>query len=1340
MSRFIACAVTALCCCMPFASFYAQNNTTLPLTEKLLGSNYRRTDDWRKTKSVGFVREYHDWALDIGYAPSGTPNCATGAGKIRLNPSFDGASSTNFDDLYGQFGGEICPVLYGGSPYKLGFTSYPGLEALEGKPVCADQYNDQFTDPLTISSQLAAYRDYVQWATLYAARYGASQKWKENAAFSAFFENTMHNQEMHPGNLGQNKVHYLEIWNEQDKNWRQPMNQFRFTAPQYAALLSAAFDGHNQDVSMQVTGVDGYPSLGIHQVDSTMKVVFGGLSAFRGCFVEGVIDWCRTHRGTNARLPFDVVNFHHYNNTYFEIPQKTPEYVWNHICPDVNSQELQLGTAGVCPERAGMRERLQYSIQKLVDYDSEMAEKEFWLSETGYDVTDGSPQVAKVPGISNHEAQGQWLVRTFLEASAAVITLPDGRKKGYDKVLLYDVRDTNTGASWLFATSGLFTDIPHGFVPKLSWYYLQSYRNALKLHRFQADLSSANNQQNAGKIARVYEFRDTTGHFTLAAWSPTQTNQHISDYKITLPAGDIPGDSVFVTALREGSETGDVFSLSVQLDATTGQRYVLFSGNNKLSETPVFITNSLVPIRNIPCPVLSVDAVWCNGIQIRTNYPAGVQYDKTVKVYYAEGNVSFSLANVMLYSSTVAHKNNYIYVGGLTPGKTYRIWVVPSSQGQIPATPCYVEVFIPYNAPGGDIAVTPEMIEDGCGGGALPAWASGWKMFDESSISSCNRSTPSSPWQCPNTSGCSTCIVFPEPRTVDAVYFYLHAGLGTLKFTYTDIWGNTGVINDDFRVITGMHGRWYHFANFANGRLLQKVTVEVMNDLQIGEMRIFSHPICQDMPVGAPVTPQWANAGLEYNCEKAAISWTIPGGLPADFDYCRVQVNNQLLPPFKAGDAGADGVFHTIFPIAENEEYNVKIWAVDCKGNVSDTLSGYVQTPDCGCVPMPVFSYDSLTCSRIELQHIIPATGCRELLDVQVYRFNAGNCVAGASPSDYDFSFQLPVGAANFVIPDSTGHLNVALEANQQYHFYLKSTYAGGFTYLQEIGVCSPVCPTQPPGESNCDCKPLDLTPFTVEVLSPALPGNYQMLGDMCADSWTHGPEAIKDEQNKFLTAAELICEDLYPADIPDFTDCSTSNLTAALSEWFPGWNPEVYPATLRIDLGDLKQVNKVYLFDSNSSGMVKIRTEDENGIVSDWGESNLSNWRKWVPVIEDTDGRKIRALHIVRMSAGARFAEIGICGNEETGERTGEYSKSTLLPAHDWHLWSNLIRKGDVLKVSVPDQVQELMITDALGRVVARDRATTLIDTNGLSAGIYFVQPRAINGSSLAAQKMVVF
>jgi hypothetical protein len=248
------------------------------------------------------------------------------------------------------------------------------------------------------------------------------------------------------------------------------------------------------------------------------------------------------------------------------------------------------------------------------------------------------------------------------------------------------------------------------------------------------------------------------------------------------------------------------------------------------------------------------------------------------------------------------------------------------------------------------------------------------------------------------------------------------------------------------------------------------------------------------------------------------------------------------------------------------------------------------------------------------------------------------------------------------------------------------------------------------------------------------------MLGDICADSWTHGPEAIKDEQNKFLTAAELICEDLYPADIPDFTDCSTSNLTAALSEWFPGWNPEVYPATLRIDLGGLKQVNKVYLFDSNSSGMVKIRTEDENGIVSDWGESNLSNWRKWVPVIEDTDGRKIRALHIVRMSAGARFAEIGICGNEETGERTGEYSKSTLLPAHDWHLWSNLIRKGDVLKVSVPDQVQELMITDALGRVVARDRATTLIDTNGLSAGIYFVQPRAINGSSLAAQKMVVF
>ena len=60
-------------------------------------------------------------------------------------------------------------------------------------------------------------------------------------------------------------------------------------------------------------------------------------------------------------------------------------------------------------------------------------------------------------------------------------------------------------------------------------------------------------------------------------------------------------------------------------------------------------------------------------------------------------------------------------------------------------------------------------------------------------------------------------FILDDPKAVDAIYFFLSAGLGDLKIEYTDVLGNTGFVTERFRVTTGMHQRWYHLANFANG-------------------------------------------------------------------------------------------------------------------------------------------------------------------------------------------------------------------------------------------------------------------------------------------------------------------------------------------------------------------------------------------------------------------------------------------------------------------------------------------------------------------------------------------
>ena len=1310
--RYLAC-VLGLTCYVPLSA----QNQNLPLMDQFTGVNFRRTDKTADADNLGFVREYHDWALDIGYSPGGQPDCNHQNVRYRFNRSFDGATSTNFDDLYSRLSGSICPVLYGASPFKMGYSNYPGLELLEQLPVCNNQFSFGFNNSQQIPAQMSALRDYTLWVSLFAARYGNNPALKNNNTFLQYFKNHLHSQENRPGDWMLGNVGYVEIWNEPDKNWRSPMDNYRFTPAQYAATLSAAYDGHHGAAAFAVAGVPGFTHLGIKNVDPNIKVVFGGLSALRGCYVEGVIDWCRQFRPTQP-LPFDVLNFHHYNNTYYTIPQKSVQYVWDHFCPDYYNNELQLGEKGVCPEIGGMRERLIFTLQSLVSYDERLAEKEFWLSETGYDIGNMSPQRAEVPGIRAELAQAQWLVRTYLEASAAVITLPDGSKKGFDKVLLYDLRDAQTGSNWLFGSAGIHTDVFGNFAPKTSWYFLRTFRNKLENMRFEMDLSDKNNSMNPGKIARMYEYRQPGGNdFSLVVWSPTQENKKITGYKVFIPNNLNYGTKLYATSLADGSESGLISALPIQIDPTSKRAFVQL---NILGETPVFISN--VGIADAPpCPTLTLTDVYASAARIAIDYPLNIDYDSLLRVYFREGSGHlFETPASRLYTDALPKEAAYFHLGGLAAGKTYQVWLNPTAGGQSTLQPCSTTISIPAAAPIYDMPMSASMIQS-CDP-QTPPLSNAWKLFDEPWINTRNFSNPQVNWQCQDLNGCSACIRFEQPGLVDAVYFYVAAGLGDLDLEYLKPDGSYGVICAPFRVTTGMHGRWYHCANFANGIPIAGVRLRMSGDLQIGEMRFFSPPGDLDIPAGPPPTPQWRPVDFIHDCAEGSVRWEFPdNAMPADFDHFSVWVNNKPPATLSHLDFPA-GPYKYHFPVEQGKAYAVKIVAYDRSGHASDTLSRTYFVQHCDCASFE-FSAEKTDCGKALLRWENTDDGsCTQISQIRLFRAAPKACASALDCSAYTLEDQLPASVSEIDLLPGSESKAVAGTEGLRYCYYLSVIYTDGLNRLYPLEWCFEEC--QSPPADTCACKAINLSAYPVQLLSTA--DSYTGLGDPCVDVWPRTVEAVRDEQGKFEQMLQQACNGSYiPGAGNDYSSCNSSTLEAfawPLSEWFPGWSGNAYPATLRIDFnGEIKNINRVYLYDTNGDGQILIQTENADGIVSDWGTFALNKWRTWHLLADDQAGRMASALRIVRLSSGARFSEIGICGN--SGSREG--IAKIHLP--EWKLLPNPANDKVCVRKPAGEGAGVIQLFDGRGQLIKQhayesDSTEIWIDLQDLPAGYYLL------------------
>lgn len=281
-----------------------------------------------------------------------------------------------------------------------------------------------------------SYADYARFWFQVAARYGR-KKWPENA-LSVDDKPRWNGEPVNAKKSGLDVLKYCEIWNEPDKWWKGqgPAN---ITPEQYAAILSACYDGHEGAI----------PNAGVKVADNSMQVVMAGLTRFDSAYIERMAIWFKKNR-RDGRFPCDVMNFHHYCNAdggifYGKEHGISPEY------DDVAGKMKSI--ASVCA-RVNPGAKL-------------------WWSEFGYDTDGSGPHQAKgFAGYTPEQVQGIWIVRSYLEAIAA----------GFDAAHIYNAIDEPNPKAGLFKSSGILTGqngVPK-FSPKGSYQIVVSAVNALR--------------------------------------------------------------------------------------------------------------------------------------------------------------------------------------------------------------------------------------------------------------------------------------------------------------------------------------------------------------------------------------------------------------------------------------------------------------------------------------------------------------------------------------------------------------------------------------------------------------------------------------------------------------------------------------------------------------------------------------------------------------------------------------------------------------------------------------------------------------------------------------------
>ncbi len=472
------------------------------LTDPSNRDDFGKVVSWKMelVKPLGAFRHYMDWEK-LEHTP----------GKYTFSPTRSGA--WDYDALYRALDRTHVEVLVCfKTQADFIMSTYPPKLRDRGNPPA--RYNSDLSKP-------ASYIEQARAAFQFAARYG------RNKAVDPALLKVDTVPQWGPGSAankpetGLGLIRYIECDNERDK-WWQGRVAYQ-TGREYAANLSAFYDGDQGRLG---------PGVGVKAADPACKVVIGGIAAAEPDYIRAIIDWCKEFR--NGSLCFDVINYHQYAN---------------------NGGSVQYGeaTAGVSPEEGG----LAFTADRFLEMSQRYAGgKEVWVTESGYDIHQSSPQ--KVPAVGKRsvlQTQADWILRTSLLYS----------RRGISRLFFYQLFDDNPGEPDRFCTTGLADEAAHQRRPALD--FLLQANALIGDYTYQSTLSS---------YPMVDRYTNVNGHTIYVLYMPTHDGKTMH-YNLPLPAGlrqvvlHYPAESA--DRMREERRTVKKGAVSIEV-----------------TETPVFVS------------------------------------------------------------------------------------------------------------------------------------------------------------------------------------------------------------------------------------------------------------------------------------------------------------------------------------------------------------------------------------------------------------------------------------------------------------------------------------------------------------------------------------------------------------------------------------------------------------------------------------------------------------------------------------------------------------------------------------------------------------------------------
>jgi endoglucanase len=346
-------------------------------------------------KSFTAIRHYMDWE-----------RLESVEGSYTFNPTASGG--WNYDVLYQRCkkeGIEVLACLKTMPPWMLATWPTDQRDA-ENVPV---KYGKSFSDP-------DSYVEQAKVAFQFVARYGSNAK-VDPRLLSVNEQPRWADDMVNKVQIGLNLVKYIECDNERDKWWKGP--KAFSSGKDFAANLSAFYDGNKNTMG---------PGVGVKNADPNIQVVMGGLAKPDVGYLKEMIEWCRIYRGYHKdgsiNLCWDVINYHYYTG-------------------DDSSPTGGEYSRGKAPERSNANRIAKEFVAVSQQFAGNMP---VWITETGYDINQGSP--LKAIGIGSKSAeqtQADWILRTIL------LHL----RNGVDRVFLYQTYDYNPKLAGKFSSSGL---------------------------------------------------------------------------------------------------------------------------------------------------------------------------------------------------------------------------------------------------------------------------------------------------------------------------------------------------------------------------------------------------------------------------------------------------------------------------------------------------------------------------------------------------------------------------------------------------------------------------------------------------------------------------------------------------------------------------------------------------------------------------------------------------------------------------------------------------------------------------------------------------------------------